>query len=85
MVVEGAFGQLKGRWRVLMRKNECKEGTLQTMSLACVVLHNICIDLNDNINKSLDAGHDPRTNQRRPPEEVKDLSHMTKCRRVPDT
>ena len=40
MVVEGAFGMLKGRWRVLMRKSECEEETLKLMSLACVVLHN---------------------------------------------
>ena len=35
MVVEGAFGQLKGRWRVLMRKSECGEETLKLMSHAC--------------------------------------------------
>ena len=85
MVVEGAFGQLKGRWRVLMRKNECKEETLKMMSLACVVLHNICIDLNDNIKKHWDAGYDPKTNKRRPQDQVRDLLHMTKCKRVPDT
>lgn len=85
MVVEGAFGQLKGRWRVLMRKNECEEDTLRTMSLACVVLHNICIDMDDKINKNWDAGYDPKTNKRRPQDQVKDLLHMTKCRKVPDT
>ena len=32
-VVEGAFGQLKGKWRVLMRKNEYKEETLKMFHL----------------------------------------------------
>lgn len=85
MVVEGAFGQLKGRWRVLMRKNECDENTLKMMSLACVVLHNICIDLDDNMNKTWDAGYDPKTNKRRPADEVREILQMTKCKKVPDT
>ena len=29
MVVEGAFGQLKGRWRIVMQKNECNIETLR--------------------------------------------------------
>ena len=85
MVVEGAFGQLKGRWRVLMRKNECEENTLKTMSLACVVLHNICIDLDDKTNRNWDVGYDQATNKRRPSGEARNLLHMTKCRRIPDT
>ena len=32
MVAEGAFGQLKGRWRILMRKNECNIETLRLRS-----------------------------------------------------
>ena len=47
MVVEGAFWQLKGRWRILLRKNECYSETLKLMSLSCIILHNLCIDLED--------------------------------------
>ena len=84
MVVEGAFGMLKGRWRVLMRKSECEEETLKLMSLACVVLHNICIDMEDKGVRNWDVGYDQRTNRRRPVTEIRDLLHMTKCRKTPD-
>ena len=85
MVVEGAFGQLKGRWRVLMRKNECEQETLKMMSLACIVLHNICIDLDDKMSKNLDYCYDQATNQRRSSDEVRGLLQMTHSRKVPDT
>ena len=43
MVTECAYGQLKGRFRVLHRKSECNEQTTKPITLACVVLHNICM------------------------------------------
>ena len=43
MVTEGAYGQLKGRWRVLLRKNESESGMVRLATLACMILHNICI------------------------------------------
>ena len=52
MVVEAAYGQLKGRWWVLMRKNESHKETVKLMTLACIVLHNICIDIHDEIPKT---------------------------------
>ena len=42
MVVENAFGRLKGRFRILMKRNDCDIETTLTMVAACVVLHNIC-------------------------------------------
>ena len=48
MIIEGAFGQLKGRWRVLMRKCESKTYAVKMMTLATIVLHNLCIELEDN-------------------------------------
>ena len=44
MVTECAYGQLKGRFRVLYRKSECNEDTTKAITLACIVLHNICIE-----------------------------------------
>ena len=47
MVTEGAFGKLKGRWRVLYKKCESTTDTMKAKALACVVLHNICIRKGD--------------------------------------
>ena len=48
MVTEGCYGQLKGRWRVTLRKNESSKDEVKTTTLACMVLHNICIDRGGN-------------------------------------
>ena len=61
-MVESASGQLKGRWIFLMRKNGCEQETLKMMSLACIVLHNICIGLDDKMCKNLDYSYDQATN-----------------------
>ena len=49
MVTEGAFGWLKGKWRILLRKCESKTSELKVAALACMVLHNICIDCEDTL------------------------------------
>ena len=85
MVVEGFFGQLKGRFRVLLRKCDSSTSTVRVMALAAIVVHNICIELQDVIIRQWDPSIDPVTNQIRPRDEVRRVLLMRKCRRVPDT
>ena len=54
MVTECAFGQLKGRWRVLYRKCAASQESLKINILACIVLHNICTEKGDLITQNLD-------------------------------
>ena len=65
MVTEGAFGQLKGRWRVLLRRCECSQENTKKAALACVVLHNICLEKGDTITREMDLAIDPKTGNRR--------------------
>lgn len=66
MVTECAYGQLKGRWRVLHHKSECNVTSLKEYVLACIVLHNICIQSGDSVCKRLDLCYDPVLQQIRP-------------------
>ena len=50
MVVECAFGRLKGRWRSLLKRNDHNINFLPTYVAACCVLHNICEIHNDSFN-----------------------------------
>ena len=85
MTTEGAYGKLKGRWRVLYRKCESQPDNVKTMTLSCIVLHNICIDRNDTALRTWDLSKDLASNKRRPMEEVRELLCMTNCRRVRNT
>ena len=84
MVTEGAYGQLKGRWRVLMRKCESAPEKVRTITLACIVLHNICIEREDTLSNQLNLSVDPGTNKRRDREVIRQILNMRNCQRVPD-
>ena len=42
MVVENAFGRLKGRWRRLMKRNDMVTDHIPVVISACCILHNVC-------------------------------------------
>ena len=48
MVVENAFGRLKGRWRCLLKRLDFKFENVAYITAACVVLHNLCERNGDN-------------------------------------
>ena len=74
MVTEGAFGKLKGRFRILHRKYESNKETVKIMGgLACVILHNICIDKGDLAPRKFDLIYDITSNERRESNELRDL------------
>ena len=83
MVTEGASGQLKGRWRVLLRKSESSQANVRITTLACMVLHNICIARGDAIIKKLDLSLDAN-GQKRNREEIRKLLQMRNCSRIRD-
>ena len=85
MVTEGAFGQLKGRWRVLYRKCESNRKSVRMTVLACLVLHNICLMKKDTISKRLDLSQDPGKSETRDRDSVRELLQMRACPKVRDT
>ena len=80
MITERAFGKLKRRLRVLFCKCESKKETVKIMGLACVVLHNFCIDKEDIILRKFDLSYDHVTNKRRDRAELRDMPNLTNSR-----
>jgi hypothetical protein len=43
MAVERAFGILKGRWRILLKRIDMPLRHIPNVITACICLHNLCI------------------------------------------
>ena len=82
MVIEGAYGQLKGRWRILMRKSESHHQEVKMFTLACMVLHNVYLEMGDTIPSKLDLSIDPTTNQTRDRQMIREILHIGVSRKT---
>ena len=83
MVTEAAYGQLKGRWRVLFRKNESSQDQAHITTIACMVLHNTCIMQGDAISRKLDLSLD-ESGGKRNRDELRKLLQMRDCLSIRD-
>ena len=85
IVTEGAYGQLKGRWRLLLRKkNESDKEHVRTATLACKVLHNVCLMQRDSIPRKLYLKIGPDGNEKGNKDEIRKLLLMREFRSVHD-
>ena len=56
VVVDRAFEILKGRWRVLQKRLDSSLNFAIKITIACIVLHNFCIEANDDWDDDDDDG-----------------------------
>ena len=55
MVVENAFGRLKGRWRCLLKRLDINLKNVPAVVASCVVLHNLCEMFGDTFREEWDS------------------------------
>jgi hypothetical protein len=70
VIVEQAFGMLKGRWRCLQDTLNEDVSRIPTTIIACCVLHNICKETGDNTPIDVPTNLDDGSNQNIPRHDV---------------
>ena len=68
-----------------VRKNECDRDMVSLVTLACMILHDICIEQGDSLSRKLDLTFNPDTLEKRNRDEIRDLLKMTGCQKLKDT
>ena len=63
----------------MYRKSESTKEVVRATALACIVLHNICIECNDQMPAGSDLTVDPATKKRREREKVQRLLKIRGC------
>ena len=77
MVVEGAYGQLKGRWSLLRKSGGNQYELKNVATLACMILHNnVCLERGHTIPAKLDLTIDAVTGERRDRAAIRDILLM---------
>ena len=83
VTVERAFGILKSRWRVLQKRFDSSLEFAIKCAVACIVLHNICVDQNDlwdDDGDDYDRGNDDRNDDvMEDGDEIRDLLKDLVC------
>ena len=52
MYIKRAFRILKGRWRIIMKRCDVLLRSVPDLVVTCIVLHNLCITMNDGVNEN---------------------------------
>ena len=63
-----------------MRKCESKKDNLKIQALACLCLHNLCIQLKDITPRAWDISNHERRSQ----DEIREILNMRNCRKTKD-
>ncbi|XP_033111060.1 putative nuclease HARBI1, partial [Anneissia japonica] len=77
MVVERSFGMLKGRWRLLMKRNDSALRNISHMVLSCCILHNFCIEEGEVYNPEWDNVVEDNPLQQPQPQEPRPQANPT--------
>ena len=59
-----------------MRKSESAHTEVKNFTLACMVLHNVCLEMGDTIPRKLDLSIDHHTNETRDRQQMRDILHI---------